>query len=235
MSPNLRARDSVLGRLSTPSWPAPRRTGSGWGVPVPRDAVPRMIRTGQHLFWCGDAIAELWAIQHGTIKTYEVSSGGAERVSGFFFAGDVLGWEALACGSFRSNAVALERTVVIALPVTALLDAALGRPQHQAQLLDGIRSDFLRLHARLRLEQCAADQRLAGFLLWVAHCQGAMAEGAMVRLPMAQNDIANYLGLAAETVSRRLARFQRNGWIRLQRRCLWLQALAPLQQLSETE
>jgi len=224
MPTNLRMRDSGVRRL------VPRL------APVEiHDKVLLMMRSGQHLCWSGDPVSELWSVEHGSLKSYEVSRAGRERVSGFYFRGDVLGCEALACGAFRANVVALERSVVVALPVGELLAAASGDGRRRTRLLDGIGAEFQRLQTRLSLEQCAADARLASFLLWMGRCRGERLQGAAIRLPMSRGDIASYLGLAAETVSRRLAGFQGQGWIRLQRRTLWLDDPEGLRQLCEAD
>ena len=147
MSSYPRSRDSTLPR---PATSAPRHPST---LQVPPDAIARLVRAGQHLCWSGDPIHELWAVQRGALKAYEISFGGAERVSGFFFPGDVIGWEALACGSFHTSTIALERTLVTPLSATALLDGALGSSQRQGLLPDGIRSEFIRLRARFGFEQ----------------------------------------------------------------------------------
>lgn len=197
-------------------------------------ATPRTLCCGQHLFWTGDPVTELWAVQRGSLKTYQLSSDGDERVSGFFFAGDIVGWDALACGSFRASAVALEPTTVTSTPATAVLDAALKSMQRQAQLLDGIRAEFVRLETRLWLDQCTANERLARFLLWLLKCQRPGSAEQFITLPMSRIDIASYLGLRIETVSRRLALFHNNGWIRLERRSIWIEDEQRLLQISSS-
>jgi CRP/FNR family transcriptional regulator, anaerobic regulatory protein len=232
---HLRCRDSALQRTAA-SPRAQRRPPSALCGPTAGEAIPRLLRSGQHLCWSGDRVAELWAVQHGSLKAYEISSGGAERVTGFFFPGDIIGWEGLACGSYGANTVALERTLVTPVSASTLLDGALGSAPRQALLLRGIGSEVTRLRERVALEQRSAVQRVAQFVLWIAECQGR-GDGCSeaVRLPMSRKDIGSYLGLAIETVSRRLALFDRAGWIKLQRRSLWVTDERCLRRLTEAE
>ena len=196
----------------------------------------RKLRCGQHLFWTGDAATQIWMVRKGSLKIYGISGDSEERVTGFFFAGDIVGWDALACGVFQFNAMALEQTVVTRLSAAAVLDGALGSPQIQAHLLDGIRTEFVRLESMLWLEHRKAEERLAAFLLWISASQtrnGGQIDD--ISLPMSRHDIGSYLGLATETVSRRLALFHRNGWITLRRRRIHINDPHQLQRLSECQ
>ncbi len=156
-------------------------------------------------------------------------------VAGFFFAGDILGWDALACGSFQFNAMALEPTTVARLPAAVVLTDALQSSQVQTRLLDGMRTEFQRLDSMLWLEHHSANARLAAFLLCTADAQ--MRNSGRrddINLPMPRRDIGSYLGLTTETVSRRLSLFHRHDWITLEYRHIHIKQLQQLQQLSES-
>ncbi|MDE2148453.1 MAG: Crp/Fnr family transcriptional regulator [Gammaproteobacteria bacterium] len=194
----------------------------------------RALRRGQHLFWAGDPVTQIWTVQRGSLKTYRISGNGDERVNGFFFAGGVIGWEDLVCGFSQHHCIALEPVTVVNDPIVSILDGALGSPQNQARLLDGIRTEFLRLESILWLEHRTAEERLATFLLWLAASQpNGNGDARTVSLPMSRHDIGSYLGLATETVSRRLTLFHRNGWITLSRRQLRINDVHRLQQIGE--
>jgi CRP-like cAMP-binding protein len=66
----------------------------------------------------------------------------------------------------------------------------------------------------LLLGRQSADEKVASFLLRLAHRVGAGTGGAVgFRLPMTRQDMADYLGLTIETVSRTLTRLRREGLI----------------------
>ncbi len=198
-------------------------------------ACSRRLHKGQHLFWAGDRAAQIWLVREGALKTYRISADGEQRVAGFFFAGDVLGWDALACGSFQFNAMALESTTVARLPAAVVLTDALQSSQVQTRLLDGMRTEFQRLDSMLWLEHHSADARLAAFLLCIADAQMRNSGGRDdINLPMPRRDIGSYLGLTTETVSRRLSLFHRHDWITLEHRHIHIKQLQQLQQLSES-
>jgi CRP/FNR family transcriptional regulator len=201
------------------------------GVSLPRSS----LRAGQHLFWSGDLAKQIWVVQRGSLKLYGISGSGEERVIGFFFASGVVGWGALARGSFNCNAVALEPTTVFSVATGVILDGALHSARTQAWLLDGMSRDFVLLDRKLGMESLRAEQRLAAFLLWIveSRCQGGTGTQTIC-LPMSRQDIGSYLGLATETVSRRLTLFQRKGWITLRRRCLRVNDVRPLRELSDS-
>lgn len=195
--------------------------------------IPRSLRAGQHLFWEGHSASEIWSIQQGALKTYTLSGASVPRVTGFFFAGGVIGWEALVCGTFPYNAVALEKTLLVRHPSAEILDGVLGSQRRLAQLLDGVRYELLRLETMVQLDRCLAEQRLAVFLMLLAERQHQNGTDFYnVRLPMTRIDIGSYLGLAAETVCRHLAAFDEQGLIKLSRRAIVINDLTQLQRLA---
>lgn len=228
----LRARNLSLQQPAASTAPQARSTAL---APLPSEAPARQLRPGQHLCWSGDPVRELWVVQHGSLKAYELSVSGEERVCAFFFAKEIVGWEALACGSFRISICALEPTLVTPLVATALLDTALSSAHQQGLLLDGLRSEFLRLRSRIDNHYRSAGARLASFLLWIADTQAGEENGRPLKLAMSRKDIGSYLGLATETVSRGLSAFDRAGWIKLHRRSLWIRDVRRLRGSIEAE
>jgi CRP/FNR family transcriptional regulator, anaerobic regulatory protein len=175
------------------------------------------FRAGQHIFREGDEFNAIAGIRAGTVKTYVTDLAGREQVLGFFLPGEVIGLNAISRSRFPCNAVALETVLLcrFSFPKIAMLAAKMpGLQQHLFRLLS---EDIGK--AGLMAGDFAADERVAAFLLRLS--QRYAARGLSVsrfRLPMARTDIANYLRLAAETVSRILRRFQDEGIIRVERR-----------------
>lgn len=202
--------------------------GGEHGSTTPCD---RTLGSGQHLFLAGDPATAIYLIYRGALKTYRITDDGNERVTGFYFEGDMAGWSALVCGHHPCHAMALEPTQIKRLPSSAVLSAALHSQHGQAQMLDGIRGELLLREALFTLEHRKAEERLAAFLLWLADSQ-LSGDGGLIHLPMSRSDIGSYLGLAFETVSRRLALFQDKGWISLRRRRIRIIDANGLRQLA---
>ena len=124
---------------------------------------------------------------------------GRRQIGGFYLPGDIFGLEFAEEHTFSAEAVSDARVVVVKRSAIAALagrDPAIG---HELFALTG--RELRRVHDRMLLLVKSAQERVAGFLLEMAERAGA---GNTVELPMSRQDIADYLGLTIETVSRTL-------------------------------
>ena len=189
------------------------------------------LHAGDHLFREGDPFEAIAAVRAGTVKTYVVDREGREHVLGFHLPGEVIGLNAIDGEHYPCNAVALDTVMLcrFSFPKIAVLAARLpGLQQHLFRLLS---RDIGR--ATLLAGDWSADQRMAAFL--VQFSQRLAARGFSARhfqLTMARTDIANYLRLAPETVSRVLRRFQTEGLLKVDRREVDLVGKDALEQLA---
>ncbi len=170
------------------------------------------VAKGEHLFRPGEKLDALYAVKSGAIVTTP-EEGHEHGVSGFYLPGEVLGLEAMADNHYRHEARALTQTSVCRLELDEL--GTLGDRQATfTQALMQLMSH--QLHQEYRLFQLlgthSTEQRLATFLLNYAN---RLRNNGMpyleFRLPMTRRDIADYLGIALETVSRVLKQFQDRG------------------------
>jgi CRP/FNR family transcriptional regulator len=172
---------------------------------------------GEYLFREGDDFTAIAAVRAGTVKTCVVDPAGHEQVLGFFLPGEVIGLNAIAQSHYPCNAVALDTTMLcrFSFPKMALLATRL--PGLQAQLFRLLSQDIGK--AALLAGDYSADQRLAAFLVSLARRFAARGFSATrLHLTMSRTDMANYLRLAPETVSRVLRRFQDDGIVQVERR-----------------
>jgi CRP/FNR family transcriptional regulator len=172
---------------------------------------------GEYLFREGDDFTAIAAVRAGTVKTCVVDPAGHEQVLGFFLPGEVIGLNAIAQSHYPCNAVALDTTMLcrFSFPKMALLATRL--PGLQAQLFRLLSQDIGK--AALLAGDYSADQRLAAFLVSLARRFAARGFSATrLHLTMSRTDMANYLRLAPETVSRVLRRFQDDGIVHVERR-----------------
>ena len=180
----------------------------------------KVLSKGEHIFRGGDDAKAIYVVSSGSIKSYILMENGEEQVLNFYLPGDVFGLEAMGNNSHISSTVALEDTTVCKLPLSGLQERVLGQG-----FLNMISENLIRDHnLMLMLARKDADGRLASFLVDMSkriEKYGYSAEGYsadVIKLTMTRQDIANYLGLAIETVSRALRRFQDSGTLEVTRR-----------------
>lgn len=172
---------------------------------------------GEHIFREGDKFNAIAGIRAGTVKTYVTDLAGREQVLGFFLFGEVIGLNAISRSRYPCNAVALDTVLLCRFSFPKMATLATRMPGLQQQLFRLLSEDIGK--ASLLAGDFAADERLAAFLVGLARRYAARGlPPSRLRLPMARTDIANYLRLAAETVSRILRRFQDDGIVRVERR-----------------
>lgn len=214
--------------------PAPSTEGSEYRT-LTELAVTAMHQTrmeaNSHLFWRNERFSALFLVRSGVLKTYNVDLEGGERVRGFHFSGELLGMDGIAEGTHRCHAVALETSVVHRLPFRQLIGLTTRSPVVQAELFRFMSREF---GAVMNLAgDYTAEQRVAGFLLDMSRrCPDSVGGDAIV-LAMPRCDIANYLRLATETVSRTFTQFRHKGMIQAHGRHVELRDMAGLREIAE--
>jgi len=141
----------------------------------------------------------VYKVISGSVRTYNILNDGRRQVGGFYLPGDIFGLEFTDEHTFSAEAISDAKVVVIkrsALTALAGRDAAIGR-----ELFALTGRELRRVQDRVLLLVKSAQERVAGFLLEMAARASA---GNIVELPMSRQDIADYLGLTIETVSRTL-------------------------------
>jgi CRP/FNR family transcriptional regulator len=175
----------------------------------------RTVQPGERLFRPGDAMHAVFVARDGAFKTITTSEDGDEQIMGFHLPGELMGLDGLGSGSHRCEAVALTSANVCEVPFDELSQVAAHLPSLQQQLLRVIGQcvDRDQDHMEL-LAKRQANERIALFLHGLGerlHHIGM--SGTDIRLPMSREDIARFLGLALETVSRGFSRLQDDGII----------------------
>jgi CRP/FNR family transcriptional regulator len=182
-----------------------------------------------HLCRVGERFSTLYAVRSGCFKSYRMDREGRERVLAFHLPGELMGLDAIYPGVYQSNIVALDVGGVCALPYNDLSHLAAQIPRLQEQIFRLLSKD-LSAYAWLGGDH-SAEERVAGFLLDLSnrYRERGYSDRAF-NLAMPRRDIANYLRLATETVSRVITRFEREGLIRTERREVQLLDLEGLNQ-----
>ncbi len=175
----------------------------------------RPLKKGEFLFRQGDAFDSVFAVRAGALKTFTLSDGGEEQITGFHLPSELVGLSGVDNDSHPVSAQALETTSVCEIPFERLDELAVQLPVLRRQLMRimsrEIRDDQQMM---LLLSKKSADERIATFLVNLSARFRARGFSAnQFRLAMSRSELGNYLGLAVETVSRVFTRFQQQGLI----------------------
>ena len=175
---------------------------------------------GEAIFRAGNPFEHLYVVRTGSVRTIHPGSEGDDQVIGFHLPAELVGLDAISEGVHQCDAVALERTSVCALPFARLERIAAEIPALQRQLHRMISRQMNQDHLHLvAVGRRTARERLALFLHSLSERLASGGYSATdFRLSMSREDIANYLGLALETVSRLLTKLAEDGVIRVERR-----------------
>ncbi|HEX2492744.1 MAG TPA: helix-turn-helix domain-containing protein [Steroidobacter sp.] len=189
------------------------------------------FREGEHTFREGDPFTSIAAVRAGTVKTYVTDSEGREQVLGFYLPGEIIGLNAISQSRYPCNAVSLDSVMLCRFSFPNIAALATRMPGLQQQLFRLLSLDIGK--ASLLAGNFTADERMAAFLISLSRRYAARGFSATrFRLTMSRTDIANYLRLAAETVSRVFRRFQDDGYIGVERRDIELYNLHALEELA---
>ena len=177
---------------------------------------------GEHLFREGGKAEALFVVKSGSVKVYMTSQGGSERVVAFYLPGDVLGLDVLGVKHHSLSALALESTTVCVVPISALEEACtkISASGWHHCLYKLLSSELIRDHRTMELiTKKDAEAKMASFLIDLSRQFSERGYSASrFTLSMKRSEIGSHLGIAVETVSRILTRFQDDGLLRVERR-----------------
>jgi CRP/FNR family transcriptional regulator len=197
----------------------------------------RKIAAGQPVFRAGQPFHALFLVGFGCLKTSELADDGREQVTGFRMRGDLLGVESIGLARYACDVVALEDSEVWELPYPPMLTACLRVPALQARLTESLAAEIRRDRQwMLTLGTLGAESRVAAFLLDLAdrHARIGLDPCRFV-LRMCRIDMANYLALKHETVSRVLSRLAEDGLIDVRRRDVTIRDAAALARIASDQ
>ncbi|MCC7414367.1 MAG: cyclic nucleotide-binding domain-containing protein [Gammaproteobacteria bacterium] len=197
----------------------------------------RPLPRGHRLFRSGEPLEHLYVIKAGAVKIYSSTADGLEQILRFHLPGDLMGLDAMGEERHMSTAVALETTMVCMLPWHAIDTAMRQIPGLQHQLLRFVGNEIATENERVvLLGQRSARERLAAFLLYLsAQFKRRGLSATEFNLPMSRQEIANYLALAIETVSRLFTSFQGEGLVTIERRFVRLESLEAMRQTAYSD
>jgi len=145
----------------------------------------------------------LYKVISGAVRTYKVLIDGRRQIGAFYLPGDVFGVEIGDEHTFSAEAVTDARILVLKRSAMAALAAHDHEVARQLWVLTDRELQRAQNHILLLIK--TASERVASFLLEMAERIESSGE---VEMPMSRQDIADYLGLTIETVSRMLTQFE---------------------------
>jgi len=195
----------------------------------------RPVARGERLFRPGDALHAVYVARNGAFKTVTINEDGEEQVIGFHLPGELIGLDALGSGEHRCEAVALTTANVCEVPFEELSSVAAQLPSLQHQLMRVIGQSADRDHDHMEmLVRKQANERIGLFLHSLSERLRHIGQsGSDFKLPMSREDIARFLGLAPETVSRGFTRLQEDGVIAVSVRRVEVLDSAELKRLAQ--
>jgi CRP/FNR family transcriptional regulator, nitrogen fixation regulation protein len=208
-------RNSSSVRVNEPIWTrqrdaAPKCALSG----LDSLAVRARYARGQKIYKEHSAVECWYRIESGVARRFSTRADGRRQIVDLLLPGDVFGFGARGRHHFEVEAV-IEDTLVARYPRSRLEALAESDARTARELREAACEAMSRLYALiLNLGRTTAEQKVGHFLVKIAErLPDGPADG--LTLPLSREDIADYLALSVETVSRALTQLKRRGMIRL--------------------
>ena len=196
----------------------------------------RPLEKGEHLFRQGEEFTNIYAIRSGTVQSYLHTDKKAEQITGFHLPGELLGLNAIAGGKHLSNCKTLERCSVCEISFEAFAELGEKSPALQPPLLLIMSKEMAHSYQFIHFfGKRSAKSRLVIFLLNLStrfKLRGFSAR--QFNLGMRRMDIANYIGLNPETITRLFADLQQQGLLELHKRQLHLHDITALEKIANS-
>ena len=178
-------------------------------------ARTRHVPAKTTLFYEMDPAGYVFEVLDGILKLYRLTADGRRQITGFIYPGQFLGLTHLGC--YTCGAEAVTDVSVLCYPrerLEALIDDV---PQLARRLLELANDELLSAQNQIVwLGRCNTLERVGSFLLQLTdRVEASGGDPQEIYLPMSRADIADYLGLTVETVSRTFTRLRKMGAISL--------------------
>lgn len=169
------------------------------------------LQPGQSLFFEGDDAKHVFELAEGALRIFRIIADGRRVITGFVYEGDLIGVSLK--GEYLYGAEAIVPTKVRRLTRRAFEAAVTESDELRSQVFERVCDEMAAAQDQMVLLSCKnAEERLCTFL--VKHARRASTAGvvqALVQLPMTRQDMADYLGLTIETVSRTITKLAAKG------------------------
>lgn len=177
--------------------------------------LTRAARVGETLFAEGDDANYIYEVVTGVVRLARVTINGRRQVIAFGLPGDLLGFPDN--GRYHTDCDVIEAAEVRVHP-KRILDACTDNPALHRYLVNAAMAEISAMQDHfLMLGRKSASEKTAAFLCVLLARIGTVSQGvSTLHLPMCRSDIADFLGLTTETVSRTISQFRAKGVLELQ-------------------
>jgi CRP-like cAMP-binding protein len=193
------------GRTGRPAAPLATST---FGNSIELMGAPMPFARNVEIYGENEPAEYLYKVISGTVRTYKVLNDGRRQIGAFYLPGDIFGLEIGEHHTFSAEAIVDCKVLVIKRSTLVALAARDNEVARQLWTMTA--GELQRAQDHIMLLIKTAQERVAGFLLEMAKRSSAVTE---VDLPMSRQDIADYLGLTIETVSRTLTQLENSAAI----------------------
>ena len=177
--------------------------------PIGKMGLPVRYPRGGEIFGQDRPATYLYQVVTGTVRTFKVLADGRRQICAFYLPGDYFGLEP--SDRHTSYASAIDDVHCIVTKRRMVNERAYRRRDVARQLLSISGKEVQNLQDQTLMLTNHAEARFAWFLLQIARRTSSWQK---VSLPMPRRDIADYLGLTVETISRIIRKFENAGWIK---------------------
>jgi CRP/FNR family nitrogen fixation transcriptional regulator len=164
------------------------------------------FRSGEEIYAQDEEADMIYRLVRGAVRTSHLLADGRRQIGDFYYAGDVIGVETGAVHRFSAEALGPCEVLAIRRSGSNAYDP--GRVERMVWQATAVELQRAQSHMLL-LGRATACEKVARFLLDIAD----RFRGEIVALPMSRQDMADYLGLTIETISRMLGRLQADGFV----------------------
>ena len=179
---------------------------------IEKTMARRAVSKGRALMVEGEANDNLYVLVQGSFRLLKHLEDGRRQITGFLFPGDFIGVRPTAASAY--SAEALEDSRVCVFPHNFLNALAADCPGVKDRLIARGQTEYHKAQDHIvLLGKKTAEERVESFLHLVARSAGAVEGAGETPLPMPRQDIADYLGLRLETLSRTLTGLKKKGAI----------------------
>lgn len=196
----------------------------------------KTLQRGDFIYREGDNFRGILAIKSGSAKLIANDPHGNEHILNILLPGELLGFDGLSDDKHGCAAIALETMTFCILPADSLDQLFQNMPTLTRELFRHSGEKMLEDKNQLVLSKRPAEERLAYFLISLSERLKRRGFSASdFKLSLTRQEIGNHLGLALETVSRLLKKFQDEELIIVQNRFIHIQNLAALKKLLQQQ
>jgi len=192
------------------------------------------LEQGDYLFRQGDKFDSLYIVRSGSLKCYMTDAEGVEQIVNFNFPGDLIGLDAIEDLCHTTSARALQPSAICKLSWDDFNILSQKCSHFHSQCLSMFSREMVHIHHMvMAMGQKGVEQKLAIFLLAISERMKTHGFSATeFNLSMPRSDIANFLGVASETVSRELTQLQKDGIIQVDRRRVQIESIDSLKSIA---